>query len=325
MVAQMKRTLRSVVLPFFFVITILAPNAFAWGCKGHFVTALIAEKHLTPRARTMVSQILASAPTDPRISRYCKETDLDAFVYSSTWADDERNINPSTSGWHFVDIPRGAPVGDISPYCPDSQGCITKAIIDQLALLGNPDASASVRADALRYVIHFIGDIHQPLHTTSNDDLGGNCVPVTFFGRAPVETNSQKERFQPNLHSIWDSGLIDQFGAGRTPQELAQDLDSQFKVQIPLWLSGERDPGAWAWEGQVIAERAVYGLLPTKIAVEKPVNVNSCSDDEHIAMRMLTLDERLADGYLQSATPVVAEQLAKAGARLAAVLNSLWP
>ena len=264
-------------------------------------------------------------PIDPGLSRYCKEANLDAFADSSTWADDERSVNPSTSGWHFIDMPRGAPVGDALQYCPQSKGCVTKAIGDQLALLGNPNTPAAARADALRYVIHFIGDIHQPLHTTSNDDRGGNCVPVNFFGRAPVETNSQKESFQPNLHSVWDSGLIDQLKGKRTPQQLAEELEAQFKPQIPAWLSGSRDPGSWAWEGQEIAERIVYGLLPVKIAIETPVKVSSCADDEHIALRMLNLDEKIAEDYLKAATPVLEEQLTKAGARLAAVLNDLWP
>lgn len=325
MMVRMRLGLLSVALLFFLGLTILAPGARAWGCKGHFVTALIAEKHLTPRAKAMVAQILDAAPIDPQLSRYCKETNLDRFAYSSTWADDERNANPFTSGWHFIDIPRGATVGDVSQYCPQPKGCVTKALADQLALLGNPNTPAAVRADALRYVIHFIGDIHQPLHTTSNDDLGGNCVPVNFFGRAPVETNARKESFQPNLHSIWDSGLIDQFAGDRTPQQLAEDLESQFKLQIPVWLSGERDPSSWAWEGQGIAERSVYGILPARIAIEKPANVSSCADDDHVAMRMLNLNEKLADDYLKAATPVVQEQLAKAGARLAAVLNDLWP
>jgi hypothetical protein len=273
----------------------------------------------------MAAQILDAGPIDPKLSRYCKEAVVDAFADSSTWADDERSINSSTSGWHFIDIPRGAPKGDISQYCPESTGCVTKAITYQLALLRNPDTPASTRADALRYIIHFVGDIHQPLHTTSNDDRGGNCVPVNFFGNAPVETNVQKESFQPNLHSIWDTDLITKFAGERTPQQLADDLDSQFKQQIPSWQSGSRDPNSWAWEGQEIAERAVYGFLPNKIAMEKPVDVNSCADDEHIAMRMLNLNEKLAEDYQKAATPVVQEQLAKAGVRLAAILNNLWP
>jgi S1/P1 Nuclease len=85
------------------------PSAWAWGCKGHHIVALIAEEHLNPQARAMVIQILAASANGPDLRRYCGDTGLDAFVDSSTWADDERSIRPDTAGWHFIDIPRGAP------------------------------------------------------------------------------------------------------------------------------------------------------------------------------------------------------------------------
>ncbi|HEY2118680.1 MAG TPA: S1/P1 nuclease [Candidatus Acidoferrum sp.] len=322
----MTKWLRLTFVVLLLSIGILVPlQAHAWGCKGHYVSALIAEKHLSPHARAMVAQILEAGPIDPKLSRYCKEAVVDAFADSSTWADDERSINAATAGWHFMDIPRGVSSGNIAQYCPDSTGCVTKATADQLALLRNPNTPAPARADALRYLIHFVGDIHQPLHTTSNNDRGGNCVPIDFFGHAPVETDAQKESFQPNLHSIWDTDLIAQFAGDRTAQQIADDLDSQFKQQIPAWQSASLDPNSWAWEGHEVAERAVYGFLPNKIAIEKPRDISSCADDDHIAMRMLNLNEKLADDYQKAATPVVQEQLAKAGIRLAAILNQLWP
>jgi nuclease S1 len=307
------------------VLAIFAPpQSFAWGCKGHYITALIAEKHLTPHARDMVAQILDAGPVDRKLSRYCKDL-VSAFADASTWADDVRGIQPSTAGWHFIDIPRGVSSGDISRYCPASTGCVTKAIADQLALLRSPNVPASTRADALRYVIHFIGDIHQPLHATSNNDRGGNCVPVNFFGLAPKETDAQKESFRPNLHSIWDSDLLDRFSGDRTLQQLANDLDFQFKPELSVWQSDAFDPDSWAWEGHEVAERAAYGFLPSKIAIENRRKISSCADDDHVAIRNLNLKETLADEYQEAAAPVVQQQLVKAGIRLAAVLNSLWP
>lgn len=303
----------------------VVPAAQAWGCKGHYITALIAEKHINPNAWAIITQILDAGPIDPNLSRYCKETAGDPFADSSTWADDERSINPSTGRWHFMDIPRGAAPGDISQYCPQTNGCVTKAIADQLALLRAPNTPAAVRADALRYVIHFIGDLHQPLHTTSNNDRGGNCVPVEFFGKPPSETNKQSESFQPNLHAIWDTNILAQFAGDRTTQQLADELDAKFKNQIPSWQSGSLDPKAWAWEGHEVAERAVYGSLPNKVAIEPPREVSSCADDDHIAMRMLNLNEKLADEYENAAAPVIQEQLTKAGIRLATILDDLWP
>ncbi len=310
---------------FLLLAAAFAPLAHAWGCKGHQVTALVAEKHINPNAWATITQILDAAPVDPILPRYCKESAGDPFADSSTWADDERSINPSTGGWHFIDIPRGAAPGDISAYCPESGGCVTKAISDQIAVLRDPKSSAAQRGDALRYVIHFVGDIHQPLHTTSNNDRGGNCVPVAFFGKSPSETSKQKESYQPNLHAIWDTNILVQFSGDQTAQQLADELDARFKDLIPQWQTGSLDSKAWAWEGHEVAERAIYGFLPNKIAIETPLQVTSCADDDHIAARMLALNENLADDYENAAAPVVQEQLTKAGIRLAAVLNALCP
>lgn len=81
---------------------------------------------------------------------------------------------------------------------------------------------------------------------------------------------------------------------------------------------------AWAWESHEVAERVVYGNLPTELAVEKPVQVRTCADDDHISTRMLKLNEQIGANYDAEAGPVIQEQLAKAGVRLAAVLNSVW-
>ncbi|HEY4948883.1 MAG TPA: S1/P1 nuclease [Candidatus Acidoferrales bacterium] len=302
----------------------LAPSAWGWGCTGHQVVAVLAEEHLNPHARDMVAQILAAGPIDPALRRFCGANTLDAFADSSTWADDQRSIQPDTAGWHFIDIPRGAAKGDIAPYCPPSTSCITRAIEDQLAILRNINASAQARADALRYVIHFFGDLHQPLHATSNNDLGGNCVPVTFFGAAPQEKNVAKESYAPNLHGVWDTDMVERFAHGQTPQQFANELGIRFKAQIPAWLRERIDVVSWAWASHQLAEDSVYGALPRKVAIETPVEVSACSDDQHISTRMLNLNEQIGADYHASAEGVIQEQLTKAGIRLAAALNALW-
>ena len=319
--------IRNILLPLFalFVASGLAPSAWGWGCKGHQTVALIAEARLTPHARAMVAEILDASPISADLRRYCEASGLDAFADASTWADDERSIRPETAGWHFLDIPRGAPKGDIAPYCPPSTGCVTSAIADQLAVLRKPDASAQERADALRFLIHFIGDLHQPLHATTNDDRGGNCVPVTFFGNPPTKPNPATEDYRPNLHGIWDTDILERFETGKTVQQIAEELESKFKSQISAWESRPIDPIAWAWESHQIAEDVTYGDLPTRIAIETPVPVNACSDDNHISTRMLSLNEVLDDSYENPSAALIQNQLAKAGSRLASVLNNLWP
>jgi hypothetical protein len=273
----------------------------------------------------MVMQILAAGPISADLHRYCGDSGLDAFVDSSTWADDERTIRPDTAAWHYLDIPRGTPKGDIAPFCPAPASCITSAINDQLAVLRDTTATAQSRADALRFIIHFFGDLHQPLHITTNDDRGGNCVPVRFFGLAPKETNAESESYSPNLHAVWDTNVVERLENGQTLQQLADALNIKYKDRIHKWQSTPIDIVAWAWDSHQLAERTSYGDLPAKIAIEMPVNVHTCADDDHISTRMLNLHEDLSAKYQKAAEKVAAEQLAKAGIRLAAELNALWP
>jgi hypothetical protein len=313
--------------PFLIAVAALAavPSAWGWGCKGHQIVALVAEAHLNPRARAMAFKILSDSPISPALSRYCKEPGLDPFVDSSTWADDERTVLPNTAPWHFVDIPRGARESSISEYCPPATGCITTALTSQFGILRDANATAQARADALRFVIHFVGDIHQPLHDTTNNDRGGNCVPVAFFDHPPRETNPTRESYNPNLHEVWDVEIIERFLNGQTPQQFADELETSFQAQMPVWQSQPANFTSWAWESHQLAESTSYGRLQTKIAIETPRPVESCADDDHISTRMLHLNENLAAEYQDAATPVVREQLARAGIRLAALLNSLWP
>ena len=107
----MIRLIRRTILSILIAALALGLSAYGWGCKGHQVVALIAEHHLNPRARAAVTQILSASPIDPDLRRYCGDSGLDAFVDSSTWADDERSVRSDTADWHFIDIPRGAPKG----------------------------------------------------------------------------------------------------------------------------------------------------------------------------------------------------------------------
>jgi hypothetical protein len=192
-------------------------------------------------------------------------------------------------------------------------------------VLRNPDATPQEKADALRYVIHFVGDLHQPLHTTTNNDLGGNCVPVAFDARAPQETNAEWGTYRPNLHGVWDTDIIEHFTRGETPEEVADALEDKFKVQIAVWKSQPIDLTAWVWESHQVAEDTVYGRLPVKVPIETPQDVHSCADDDHVSTRMLKLHEQLGNAYVTAAEAAIQEQLAEAGARLADVLNSIWP
>lgn len=303
----------------------LPASAFAWGCEGHQVVALVAEKHLTAHAHAMVEKILAEGPIDPSLNRFCKQGGIDAMADGSTWADDIRTQRPETAPWHYVDISLGTKRREVQKYCDPKTGCVTRAIDDQLAALRSSTADPQKRAEALRFVIHFVGDLHQPLHAATNNDEGGNCVPVAFFGELPQLRNSQNESYAPNLHGVWDTNILARDTMSKTVDQVAVELDQSFGKKIVGWQKGAANLDAWAWESYQLAARDAYGKLPIHISVETPQPVMSCADDNHIGQRMLKLNERLAEPYQNMAAPIVRERLAQAGARLSLLLNQLWP
>jgi hypothetical protein len=256
---------------------------------------------------------------------YPFRTSIDAMADASTWADDVRPLRPHTAPWHYVDIPLGTTRREVEKFCDPKEGCVTRAITDELAVLRSADADAQKRADALRFVIHFVGDLHQPLHAASNNDQGGNCVPVTFFDLKPQLRNPQTESYAPNLHGVWDTDILSRATSGKSVDQFASDLDQSFRKKIARWQKGSANVDAWAWESYQVAAKKVYGALPVHIPVEAPAEVKSCADDNHVSARILKLDERVLEPYQTMAVPIVRERLAEAGARLALLLNQLWP
>jgi hypothetical protein len=318
------RSLVFLTAAFLFLIC-LPSSAWAWGCEGHQVVALIAERHLTPHALAMVKQILRDAPIDPSLSRYCKEGPADPIADASTWADDIRVLRPETAPWHYIDIPLSASRRETGQFCPLPESCVTQAITDQLVVLRSPANDPQKQAEALRFLIHFVGDLHQPLHATTNNDQGGNCVPVAFFDTPPQLRNPATESYAPNLHGVWDVNILARMTMGKTAEQVASDLELSFRSGIAHWISGRPDATGWAWESHQLGQKKVYGKLPVRIPIEPPQPVKSCADDNHVSTRMLKLNERLEQPYQDVAAPVVQQQIAKAGARLALLLNQLWP
>jgi hypothetical protein len=183
--------------------------------------------------------------------------------------------------------------------------------------------------------------MHQPLHDVDNNDHGGNCVPVTFFGTQSQLRNPQTASYAPNLHGVWDTDILVRSMGQKTVQQLADELQQRFADRFTAW---DRSLGTvtvetpnkstmlqsasfdkWSWETHLLAEQFVYGKLPTPIPIEAPVKMTTCADDNSVANRLFALHEDLEQPYQDAAVPVIDEQLAKAGIRLAAVLNALWP
>lgn len=321
MTSTSRSKLTAVAAACLLILLLGAQSARAWGCKGHQTIALIAGKHLTPEAKQSVDKLLAENPPDPQLRRYCGNSSRDWMADASTWPDDVRS-DAKNGPWHYIDIPRGTPHGQsIEQFC-GSEGCITKAIADQLSIFRDSNADARKRADALRYIIHFVGDLHMPLHATTNDDEGGNCVPVRYFRRRPGEHNRS---YAPNLHALWDTAIVERDMEGAEPPEYSDFLEQLFSADVARWQKAGIHVNDWAWESYDLAESFVYGQLAPPVPLETPAPVHSCTDDNNIGGRMLQMHFYAGQNYQEIAAPIVEERLAQAGVRLAMILNDAVP
>ena len=303
----------------FLLLAASSKPAHAWGCEGHHIVSLIAMKHLQPQVASQVNAILSAGPVSAALHRYCRNLGLPPIVDASTWADDYRAEQPDTGPQHYVNIPLNATRDkyDVSQMC--QSGCVIDAIAKYVQQL-RTSKDAGARGDALRFIIHLVGDIHQPLHDEDNSDEGGNCVPVEFEDEAPRVTNSQHEDYFPNLHAVWDTGFIQSLldDHDMTVEEFSDFLDIRYHSRAARWNVGQ--PIDWAWEGHDAAVTAYRGL-PSFIPREPENKVSSCADN-HIGKRMADLHIVLGARYDDVSHPIVEEQLAKAGVRLATLLNS---
>lgn len=309
---------------FVFLLTLFASPAFPWGCEGHRTVALVALDELSPGARSMAERLLQGQPGDPSLHRFCGPSGLDPFADVATWADDIRERRKETAPWHFIDIPLGAVRERMYDACPAATGCVTSVIRGQLDVLRSATAGNAEKAEALMFVIHLVGDLHQPLHAADNNDHGGNCVPVTFFEQKPEETK-RGENFRPNLHGVWDTDLVERTAKWRGPSEFARELSAEFATERDAWKKQPANLDDWTWESHKLAVDVVYGNLSQKVEVESPRPVESCADDNHVAQRLYQLHEKIDKQYLGESSPVIRQQLAKAGTRLATLLNQIWP
>jgi hypothetical protein len=271
---------------------LLPSTALAWGYEGHEVIAAIARSYLSPDVRQRLDQLLA-ADTDTLVDH--------DMLAEATWADRYRGAgHPETASWHLVDIELNKP--DLAAACygfpaaaqPASAGpkddCVVDKITEFEAELRSRNATPGEKLLALKYLLHFVGDIHQPLHASDNQDRGGNCVQLSLGG--PRTTN---------LHSYWDTTVVQ--ALGDDPSAVARMLTAKITpAQRTSWEAG--DAKAWAMESYGVAKQSVYTIG------SKP----GCDRDQ--------APLSLPAGYGDVAKEVAALQIEKAGVRLARMLNA---
>jgi nuclease S1 len=211
-----------------FLLFIAAPVQ-AWGGKGHEIVAYIAAAHLTKTARNKIKAIL---PKDETLAQ------------AATLPDRIKPDIPELNPLHYVDLPRGATRYDRERDCPQ-RNCIVEAIPWYLHVLVAKDAPLAEKQIALNYVVHLVGDIHQPLHVGFIDDLGGTTTMVNFRG------------IEQQLHILWDSGLLDT--EPESAEEMAKRLDRQVNDdERTVWEMGR--PADWANESLALAVKYAYPL-----------------------------------------------------------------
>jgi hypothetical protein len=246
-------------LPLFLLVTLMsctAPIANAWGASGHRIVAIIAARHLKPQARQRIAQILG-----PHVS-------LESVA---NYADAVRNSRPETYNFHFVDIPKSANNYDPDRDCrmdPEKGDCVIAALERFKAQVNDPHESLAKRRFALKFIVHLVGDLHQPLHCAdNNNDHGGGRVNVKWFGTST------------NLHKVWDTEIID--AARLTDNEFADALDSDLTAaQIQTRQQGT--VLQWVLESHRLAREHAYAIPDNKELDQEYYDANSGIVDEQL-------------------------------------------
>lgn len=272
----------------------LTPNAFGWGAKGHRLIASLAEQRLRTISGNPMQKVaallgpglsLASiASCADSIRDYVSNKDKPDAVFPSgciVTKEEAVSMFPSSGSWHYVNIPVPAasdpsshPKAALQQACAERPPCILTQIERFTAQLKNKNLDTRTRAIALMFLVHLVGDLHQPLHAVNrNDDRGGNEVFVKIGTRVG------------RLHSLWDSFFM----------ESIEEADVQ-----SLANSGGGKPSQWAWESYDAAQRTVYNHVPlTATSFENPVILPDPAYRDAAArvikMRLRAASIRLAD------------------------------
>lgn len=213
---------------------------------------------------------------------------------------------------------------------------------EKVAVLKSPASSRHDQQLSLLFIIHLVGDAHQPMHNVDNGERGGNCVPVSFNypGQSRTTTEGKDKNgnpngsYSPNLHSVWDDSVIETMTGVEKPanrdqlteafaKTVANNFATEIKSEAAKKVNFEADFEAWALQAHKLAKPKSYDTMPKKIPVNpNPPTLKSCLG---VSDKFVGLGEVAQGDFITQAQPVIEQQLARAGGRLAATLNSVWP
>jgi nuclease S1 len=248
-------------------------SAFAWGPQGHRVIARVAEGRLSPTAKAAIGELLIPPDTLPDVA---------------DWADREgHDAVPGSARWHFINVP----IGDarFDPRLIRDDNNVVVKIKQYRRVLSDRSRPKKERQRALLFFVHFVSDIHQPLHVGDHDDHGGNDTQIRFFDEGT------------NLHRLWDSDLIHRIGGDDRAWATRVERDITPEA-IKEWSKGSVDD--WADESLQVAKLAYRPL-----------------DD---APKIIPRGYKLGESYLVRAEPILKKQMARASVRLANELNAIF-
>ena len=259
------RILKKIFIAVFFIFGIA--EASAWGVTGHRIVAEIAENHLTNRAKRKLKKLIGKQK----------------LAYWANWPDNVRNSPEwkNTSTWHYVNIPpQETKEQFIEQLKNNNKPNIYTAIQNVKGIIVDKNTPDADREIYLRFLVHFLGDMMQPMHTGREEDLGGNLIKIQFFKK------------DTNLHSLWDSGLIDNTKYSYT--EYARVLDVKSKEEIKQIQSGNLED--WLYESHQAANQLYASVKP---------------------------GENYSYDYQEQYKDLLERQLLYAGLRLAKILNEV--
>jgi hypothetical protein len=237
------------------VLLLSAIVLISWGVTGHRTIGKIAENHLTPKAAAAVRELLGTA----------------TLADVSTWPDEVRS-QPEyrhTAPWHYLNLPLGLSYADFQTRVQGmTQENVYSALLQQEQVLGSSTSLRQEKIEALKYIVHFVGDLHQPMHVSREEDKGGNTIQVNYEGQGT------------NLHALWDSKLIDH--QGLTFEQMAEKYDHVSAVQVKAWQS---DPLIkWIWESYEVS---------SKLYAEIDALNNRTIDDSYYQAHIGIIQERI--------------------------------
>lgn len=274
-------------LALLFVMVLPCSPAAAWGDYAHRLTGRIATTELTPRASAELDRLLAA-----RAQLGTPECPMRSLADAASWPDCIRGLGDRyayAARWHYQNIPRCQPF-DIKAGCADGN-CLTVQLERQLAVLHDRQQPLRMRLEALGFVAHFVGDLHQPLHVSDSGDRGGNNVKVRY---------GYDRDARLSLHRIWDRDLAERALTDApvvTPETITD-------AQRERWRTGSVID--WVRASWALSSTMAYGKLPALAA--------ACTVPPAQAV---VIDE----AYYRANAPLIRAQVGRAGVRLGVLLN----